>query len=127
MAKKTRETATRQPSPARARRSDDELREQGFTPFLRPEHCKDGEWFRLTGFNQDDGQQYKAEVANESGTTYTLGIRKGSPSHRIMHHTFGGSIDAWKNGGIEVKLVPGNRGDGVVFVNVGSAAHGEPF
>lgn len=127
MAKRTpRETATR-PAPARPRRSDDEIREQGFTPFLRPEHCKEGEWFRLSGFNQDDGNQIKVEVESEVGAAYTLGVRKGSPGHRIMHRAFGSDIDGWRNGGVEIKLAPGTRGDGVVFVNVGRATHGEPF
>jgi hypothetical protein len=103
------------------------LREQGFTPFLRPEHTREGEWFRLTGFNQDDGNQIKVEVESEVGAAYTLGVRKGSPGHRIMHRTFGPGPASWANGGVQIKLVPGTRGDGVVFVNVAAAQHGEPF
>lgn len=119
MAKKTAPKKTERPD-------DNAMRARGFTPFLRPEHTGNGEYFRLTGFNQDDGTQFKIEVANEKGDCYTLGVRKGSPSHRIMYHALGEDPLKWR-GGVSIVLTPGTRGDGVVFVNVATADQEEPF
>lgn len=110
--------------PARAPRlSDDALRSRGMVPFLRPEHVTEGEQLKLTGFNnerRDDGQ-IVCEVENRDGKRFNLGIRKGSPDHRQMHHGIGPNFNAW-NGHVSVTIAKGRTKDHPGFVNVVDAS-----
>lgn len=112
--------------PKRAK-TDDQVREEGFTPFLRAEHTKEGEAFALTGWNKEhaDGQQIICEVENAEGTQYSLGVRKGSPDHRVLHKALGADWQNWR-GGLTVTLRAGKQGD-MVFVNVAAADKSDPF
>jgi len=114
--------------------SDDELRAKGFAPFLRPEHCAEGEWLMLTGFNAlykpgTEQEQITCEVENENGNQFKLGIRQGSPDHRILHHAFGHDWRGWK-GSVQVTIATGKRkaddGSTVKFVNVKEADNQVP-
>ncbi len=103
------------------RKSDQQVRDEGFTPFLRPEHTSDGAFFNVTGWNtaHRDGKQYIVEVQDEQGELYSLGVRINSPDHRILQKALGADWANWK-GGLSVQLRKGNKGD-VVFVNVATA------
>lgn len=114
---------------ARERESDESMRARNVTPFLRPEHVSDGEWLKLTGFNamkdrDTDREQYILEVENEHGHTFSLGIRTGSPDHRIFHRSFGEAFRQWR-GSVQVTIADGRRGD-VQFVNVKAVDHDWP-
>lgn len=109
----------------RERESDDSIRNRGLTPFLRPEHVAEGEWLKLTGFNSvrerdTDREQIVCEVENESGHTFSLGVRNGSPDHRVLHRTFGGDHRRWI-GGVKVTIAEGTKQRGTRFVNVAEA------
>lgn len=128
MAKRSPSRASAAPA-ARPRMTDDQLRAKGFVPFLRPEHCQDGEWFQLTGFNAlhmpgTEREQITCEVENENGNQFTLGVRQGSPDHRILHHAFGKDWRGWA-GSVQVTIADGRRRDAnnnkVQFVNVKAA------
>lgn len=126
--KQTRQSATPRPS-VRPRVSDEELRDKGFTPFLRAEHVSDGEWLKATGFNslreRDTAlEHFLVEVETEAGLAFSLRIRPGSPDHRILYRTFGAELKRWI-GGIRVKLVAG-REAGRYFVNVEDADRSGP-
>jgi hypothetical protein len=114
--------------PGKPRKTDDQVREEGFTPFIRPEHTKTGEAFRVTGWNKPhaDGQQYIVEIANAKGVEFSLGVRIGSPDHKILHKALGPDFMKWQ-GGLIVEIRQGNRGTGVGFVNVAAASKGDPF
>lgn len=129
--KNTRRRVTRQPSPdaPRPRVSDDELRQRGFTPFLRPEHTTEGDVLALTGFNSirdanTEREQILCEVETEGGQKFTLGIRQGSPDHRVMHHALGASWRMWK-GSVTITLADGRKGGR--FCNVKAASRQEPL
>ncbi len=117
-----------QPRLKPTRESDEAIRARGLTPFLRPEHVIDGEWLKLTGFNaikgrDTDDEQIICEVENEHGHTYSLGVRDGSPDHRILHRTLGTNPKRWA-GGVKVTIANG-RTAGAKFVNVAEAdTHG---
>ena len=111
------------------RMSDDDLRAQGFAPFLRPEHCAEGEWLQLTGFNAlfrtgTEQEQITCEVENENGNQFKLGIRRGSPDNRILFHALGKDWRQWE-GSVQVTIAtgkrPGANGTPVRFVNVKAA------
>ena len=103
------------------------MRAEGFTPFLRPEHTKSGAAFSVTGWNTEhrDGKQYIVEVMDEDGQKFSLGVRKGSPDHRVLHQALGPDPFKWK-GGLIVEFRKGNIGD-MEFVNVASADTMDPF
>lgn len=111
----------------RPRMDDADLRAKGFDPFLRPEHTKDGESFELTGFNSIDRQnpreQFKVQVRNAKGETFMLGIREGSPDHRIVHTALGGNYREWR-GSVTVTIADGTKGG--KFVNVATASDDAP-
>jgi hypothetical protein len=101
------------------------MRARNLTPFLRPEHVISGESLKLTGFNamrdrDTDREQVICEVENEHGHTFSLGVRTGSPDHRILHRTFGESFRQWR-GTVTVTIAPGRTRDHAGFVNVKSA------
>jgi hypothetical protein len=56
-----------------------------------------------------------AEIENERGEQFTLGIRLGSPDYRKMFHALGSDYRTW-SGGLSVTLQRGSQGR--VFVNV---------
>jgi hypothetical protein len=115
------------PSGAKQRKTDDQVRQDGFTPFLRPEHTKNGAHFNVTGWNtaHKDGKQYIVEVQDEAGELYSMGVRIGSPDHRILQKALGADWANWK-GGLSVQIRKGNQGD-VSFVNVATADKAQPF
>lgn len=123
MAKKaTRPTATGKP-----RMSDDDVRSQGFNPFIRPEHVKEGQALKLTGFNRkkDIGtprEQIVCEVETAAGDTFDLGVRTGSPDHRVLHRALGSDWEKW-HGAVIVTI---RQRDTVAFVNIASAEPDEP-
>lgn len=121
--------ATNRPRPSGRRMDDDALREKGFDPFLRPEHCREGEAFELTGFNAIDRsnprEQFKCQVRNAKGETFTLGIREGSPDHRAMHSALGSNYREWR-GSVTVTIQSGSRDANVKFVNVKTASESLP-
>lgn len=103
------------------------MRERGFSPFMRPEHIENpNEWFMMTGWNvpgpDSKGRtQIKIEVENEKGARFVVGVREGSPDHRVLFHAFGSADHTkWPKGAIKFKAVPGTRGD-VRFINVAEA------
>ena len=118
------------PTPANGRReSDASIRARGVTPFLRPEHVATGEWLKLTGFNamkdrDTDREQIICEVENENGESFSLGVRTGSPDHRVLHRTFGNDFRKYA-GSVKVKIVDG-RTRGTQFVNVAAASADVP-
>lgn len=121
----------RQPNtrPTRERESEQSMRDRGITPFIRPEHVHDGEWLKLTGFNairerNTDREQFTCEVENENGTVFTLGIRNGSPDHRILHRRFGADFRSWV-GAVQVTIGEGRKGGS--FVNVKDADTDSPI
>src|SRR4051812_41249143 len=88
------EMAKQQFRPKRERMTDEQVRAQGFNPFVRPEHVSEGQRLKLTGFNRkkDQGtprEQIVCEVETEAGDTFDLGVRVGSPDHRILHKALG--------------------------------------
>ena len=97
-------------------------------PFLRPEHVKDGEALKLTGWSRlsPDQTQIIVEVENERGALFDLGIREGSPDHKIMFKAFGRDWRKWPTGGILVSIVEGRK-EGTSFVNIAGADVNEPF
>jgi len=120
--------AKRQATPPSARRlSDDQVRERGMNPFLRPEHTKDHEPFKLTGWKRQNAEkdQIIIEVENERGAIFDLGIREGSPDHRKLWKAMGADWRSW-TGGITVQIVAGKLA-GTKFVNVATADRAEPF
>ena len=121
MAKKT----ARRKTVGRERQTDEEVRSRGFNPFLRPEHCTDGELLALTGFNSQGDGQIKCEVQNERGETFTLGVRQGMPDHRILHHALGADWSRWA-GTVKIKHGAGREGP-AQFCNVDSAQRDYPF
>lgn len=114
-------------APNRPRKTDDQVRAEGYTPFLRPEHTKNGAAFSVTGWNTEhrDGKQIIVEVMDEDGVKFSLGIRKGSPDHRILHQALGSDWANWR-GGLIVEFRKGTVGD-MEFVNVASADTNDPF
>jgi hypothetical protein len=83
----------------------------------------------LTGFNtlRDQGterEQITCEVENENGTRFSLGVRQGSPDHRILFHALGRDWRGWQ-GTVTVTIAQGRNAD-VSFVNVKAADRGEP-
>ncbi len=126
--------AKRQPRnrPASDRPAPDDaaMRAKGFAPFMRPEHISNpNEWFLLTGWNvaEPEKKQIKVEIENEKGDTFVLGVREGSPDHRLLFRTFGAETREWRNGGLKVKAVEGSRGDGARFVNIAEADPNPPI
>lgn len=122
MARKT----TTPPTTRGPRISDEQMRARGMTPFLRPEHVsKDIPEFRMTGFNRkgNDGQ-FLCDVERGDGDIFTLGIREGSPDHRVLFNAFGGDYTRW-TGTVAVKIVNGRQA-GTQFVNVESASKSAP-
>lgn len=81
----------------------------------------------MTGWNTEhrDGQQYIVEVMDEDGVKFSMGVRKGSPDHRILHNALGPDWQKWK-GGLIVEFRKGKVGD-MEFVNVASADTMDPF
>lgn len=114
-------------APGRARKTDEEVRRDGYTPFLRPEHTKSGAAFSVTGWNTEhrDKSQYIVEVMDEDGQTFSLGVRIGSPDHRVLQKALGSDWRNWK-GGLIVEFRKGKVGD-MEFVNVASADTNDPF
>ena len=111
-----------QPSSQQIKRpSDEEIRARGFSPFLRPEHTVEGEIFQLTGWTNKhtDGRQIIVEVENSKGLTFSLGVRIGSPDHRVLFKALGVDWALWA-GSIIVTIVDGQRNN-MKFVNVHSA------
>jgi hypothetical protein len=111
----------------RPRKTDEQVRAEGFTPFLRPEHTKSGAWFSITGWNTEhrDKQQIIVEVQDEDGIKFSFGVRIGSPDHRVLHQALGADWKSW-TGGLSVEFRKGNKGD-VEFVNVATADRADPF
>lgn len=130
MAKRMRRTGpptTDERRPGAPRKTDEQVRADGFTPFLRPEHTKSGAWFSITGWNTEhrDKMQYIVEVQDEDGELFSLGVRIGSPDHRTLQKALGADWKNWR-GGLSVEFRKGNRGD-MEFVNVASADKADPF
>jgi hypothetical protein len=127
---KTTQRRTTTPVNSKPRRESDEaIRARGVTPFLRPEHVRTGEVLKLTGFNSvrerdTDREQIVCEVENEIGESFSLGVRSGSPDHRVLHRALGPDSRKWI-GSVEVKIVDGRQRD-TQFVNVVSADRGAP-
>lgn len=120
---RARNTTVAGSTSTRPRMSDDELRNRGMMPYLRPEHVSEGESLRLTGFNNEranDGQ-IVCEVENREGKRFNLGIRKGSPDHRVMHHQIGPDFTKW-NGHVTVVIGKGRTAGHPGFVNVADAS-----
>lgn len=120
--------------PSRRRRqaelqeTEEAMRARGVIPFLRPTHVENREWLKLTGFNArfkpgTDQEQIACEVENENGTFFTLGVRDGSPDHRVLFRALGSNWKTW-SGSVQVTIVTGRNGD-TQFVNV-MAADPEP-
>jgi len=107
--------------------TDDQIRAKDMNPFLRPEHAKNGEAFKLTGWNRQNPakDQIIVEVENEQGLKFDLGVREGSPDHRKLWRALGPEWRGWR-GGVSVEIVPG-RNAGTSFVNVATADLAEPF
>lgn len=125
MAKRQARQQTDRPAP-----DDAAMRAKGFAPFMRPEHITHpNEWFLLTGWNVPDPakRQIKVEIENDKGETFTLGVREGSPDHRLLFRTFGSNHLEWKNGSVKVKAVEGTRGDGARFVNIAELDENPPL
>lgn len=92
-------------------------------PFLRPEHCKDGEGFALTGYNRKDEratgrEQIKLEIENNAELRFDLGVRLDSPDYRKLHMALGSDWRTWNDAMIYVKLAEGREKDGPRFVNI---------
>jgi len=104
--------------------TDEEFRARGMVPFLRPTHVTDGEEMKLTGFNIRKDNQFIIEVTNRAGLAFNLGIRYGSPDHRVLFHGLGETWESWR-GSITVTIAPSTRG-GEGFVNVKDASPDEP-
>lgn len=116
------------PNAPRPRVSDEELRKKGFTPFLRPEHVTEGDIAMLTGFNSirdanTEKEQILCEIELENGHKFTLGVRQGSPDHRILHHALGHNWRMWR-GSVGITIGKGRQGG--VFCNVKDANRNEP-
>lgn len=112
--------------PRGPRMSDDQLRARNMMPFLRPNHVTENEQLRLTGFNalRDQGtakEQIICEVENEAGTQFNLGIRMGSPDHRVMHRNIGPDWRSWR-GSVTVTIARGRVAGHPGFVNVKDAS-----
>ncbi len=121
---KRQSTPTR-PTSAAPRMTDEEFRAKGMVPFLRPSHVNEGEKLRLTGFNVRKDDQFVLEVVNAAGVPFNLGIRYGSPDHRIMFHAFHSQdFETWV-GAVSVTIAPSTRG-GEGFVNIKDASPDEP-
>jgi hypothetical protein len=122
----------KRPTERRPPPNDDAMREKGFSPFLRPEHTRENEWFLMTGWNvigldSKKLPQIKIELQNEQGQNFVLGVREGSPDHRILFHAFGSQdYRAWPKGAIKVKVVAGTQGD-MRFINVAEADPDPPI
>ena len=117
----------RRPAPARpADRStaeiDQQIRDKGKNPFLRPEHTTEGEELALTGFNfmGKVGQFCVTVQRMTDGTKFTLGIREGSPDHERFYEAFGSNdYRTWAPGSVTITIGKGSRpGADVSFVNV---------
>jgi hypothetical protein len=104
------------------RMTDEQLRAQGFNPFLRPEHVGDGEVIALVGFNRkkDHGtskEQIVCEVQTEGGHVFDLGVRTGSPDHRALHRGLGADWSTWKGSATVIH----RERETVTFVNIANA------
>jgi hypothetical protein len=117
-----RKPAPNRPSERTSAEVDQQIREKGKNPFVRPEHVIDGEELSLTGFNYlgKDGQFCVTVQKMTDGTKFTLGIREGSPDHEKFFEAFGtNDFHAWAPGSVTVTIGKGSRpGTDVSFVNV---------
>lgn len=120
MAKRPAPAPPSRPVPGRL--TDDQLRARNMMPFLRPNHVQENEQLRLTGFNNArEDNQIVCEVENEAGQSFNLGVRRGSPDHRVMHKTLGADYNRW-TGHVVVTISKARTSGHPGFVNIKDAS-----